>query len=238
MSHHNLCPNDKAFNERLAVLKEMRDYITVEVAAGFLSEKEIREGAVELFGEDQNPAWLKRNAKELTRAALELHLAEQATWPAETDCDRLNHAFAVLEVLGIITRHNFMCCTTCGRAQLQHEMQEMHRKDSYVRGYAFYHAQSTESALAGRGLNISFGSLVKGHEAALAIAREVVGGLEGQKLVVDWDGEADGGIHVQMNWKMRRNADGSPMCRSGYDESIQTAVQSMRRLLRQLPHAA
>ena len=48
--------------------------------------------------------------------------AAQATWPAETDCDRLDKAFADLEQHGIVARQNFSDCGTCGVAEIPAEI--------------------------------------------------------------------------------------------------------------------
>ena len=50
---------------------------------------------------------------------------EMLGWPATTDCDRLDAAFAELEGAGIAARANFTCCSTCGESELGNVMNEV-----------------------------------------------------------------------------------------------------------------
>lgn len=55
----------------------------------------------------------------------------------------LARAFTALERSGVIARHNFLCCQTCGYAAMEEEIK---RASTPVIGVAFYHAQDTECA--------------------------------------------------------------------------------------------
>ncbi len=79
--------------------------------------------------------------------------AEQSTWTAESDSDRLDRAFAALAERGILARMNFTCCGTCGAAEIGAE-----RDDTRVwRGYTFFHQQDAERLPEGGPLFLSYG---------------------------------------------------------------------------------
>lgn len=90
----------------------MRGYIQQKTAAGFDAPKDIENSAVEVFSDEQQPLVLQPIAERLTREALEAHRAAQRKWPAVTDCDLLDRAFAELERAGIVSRQDFTCCGT------------------------------------------------------------------------------------------------------------------------------
>jgi hypothetical protein len=132
-----------------ALLDELHGYIRHEIAAGFDSPDEIVASAFEMLDDEIDPALLRPHAQRIVREVLDMHLAEQATWPAVTDCDRLDAAFAALEAAGIVCRQNFSCCGTCGAGEIWDEMAAAGRAGLHVRGYVFYHVQDTESAVEG-----------------------------------------------------------------------------------------
>jgi hypothetical protein len=82
---------------------------------------------------------------------------EMKGWPKVTDCDRLDAAFEELERNGIVARANFTCCSNCGRAEIGGPMQEAAARGLCVRGYAFFHQQSTERAVEGSGVMLKYG---------------------------------------------------------------------------------
>ncbi len=186
------------------LIEDLRDHIDREVAAGFRSEDEIIESAVEVLAGDAEPGMLRAAAEQLTQRAMARHLAEQATWPAVTDCDRLDAAFAELEQHGIVARQDFSCCGTCGAGEIRAEMEDVAATCRPVRGYAFYHMQDTESAVDGYGLYLAYGATDESESAAVGVAREIVDVLRAHELAVAWDGTWDKRIQVSLDWKRRR----------------------------------
>jgi hypothetical protein len=93
-------------------IEDMRNYIVRETATGFHTEEEIKGSAIEVYSDEQDPEVLEPIAEQLTREAIEAHLAAQQQWPAVTDCDLLDRAFAELERAGIVARQDFTCCGT------------------------------------------------------------------------------------------------------------------------------
>jgi hypothetical protein len=186
------------------VLQDMEECIELHVAAGFMTEEEIVTSAVEYASENYDAATLTPHAEKITKQKLAVHLSEQANWPAVTDCDRLDAAFAALEGKGIVCRQDFSCCGTCGSGEIWDEMDQTQKKGVHVRGYAFYHMQDTESAVVGDGLYISYGSKQDTEPAAIAIAQEISEALKQQGLKTDWDGTWKMRIGVKLDWKKRR----------------------------------
>lgn len=184
--------------------EELRSYIERDVAAGFLSAEEIVESAVDVLEGEADTAALTAEAERLCAEALVAHDAAQLSWPAVTDCDKLDEAFEDLESRGIVARQNFTCCGTCGAAEIVDEMRKKAASGCRVIGYAFYHAQDTESAAEGHGIYLNYGSTPDSEDGALAIARVVVETLRARGLAPFWDGSVKRRIAVPLDWRRRR----------------------------------
>lgn len=187
------------------VLEDLHSCVKRDVAAGFLEPDEIIRSVVEVLADDAEPEALRVAAVDATTKALAAHALAQSQWPAVTDCDRLDTAFAKLESLGIISRQNFSCCGTCGAGEIIDEMAVAAEQGHKVVGYTFYHAQDTESAADGYGLFLSYGTDQHDEAQALEVARQVIGALEAQGLTATWDGTWSKRIAVTIDWKRRRS---------------------------------
>src|SRR5881392_1615750 len=64
---------------------------------------------VELLSDTYDADELRPHGERFTHEQIQAHVSEQAGWPVQTDCDRLDAAFADLEQAGIIARHDFSC---------------------------------------------------------------------------------------------------------------------------------
>jgi hypothetical protein len=187
-----------------AALDELHGYIGHHIAAGFLHPDDIAAFAAEAFADELDPAVLRHHVQRYTAAILAARRAEQARWPAVTDCDRIDAAFAALERAGVVCRQNFSCCGSCGAAEIWDEMAAAEEAGLAVRGYAFFHMQDTEAAVDGHGLYLSYGAVAEGPAAAEAVGRAVVDALEAKGLDPLWDGEWTRRIFVPIDWKRRR----------------------------------
>jgi len=143
-------------------------------------------------------------AATLTERALATHVAEQETWPAVTDCDRLDSAFAELDTVGIVARQHFSCCGTCGATEIQDEMEQAEKAGLPVRGFTFFHVQDTEHAVGGEWLYLSYGASHKDQAAAVAIGHEVVDVLGRHGLAPSWNGKHAHRIALPLTWQRRR----------------------------------
>jgi len=187
--------------DKIGWLSEM---IRRDVASGFYDEDTVLTNAIASFEDELDPDDLRREAQRLLRVALAEHAEAERSWPARTDCDRLDDAFAALEAKGVISRQHFSCCGTCGSAEIWDEINAAHNAGGATRGYAFYHMQDTESAAEGGGLYLNYGACEEGEEAALGIAKEIVTQIEAEGLQVNWDGSFSKRIGVTLDWKRRR----------------------------------
>lgn len=187
-----------------ALLDDVHHAIRTQVAAGFADADTIIDTTLAVYEDEADPAVLLPHVERFVADVLAAHLAEQATWPAVTDCDRLDAAFAALEEAGIVCRQHFSCCGTCGAAEIWDELALAEEAGRTVRGYAFYHIQDTESAVDGHGLYLNYGALEAGAPAALAVARDVVAELERQGLRTNWNGRWSQRIGVNLTWQRRR----------------------------------
>lgn len=172
---------------------------------GFHDEDAILEQAIEQFSDDEdaNAEEVADEVPALYRAAFALHEKEKQAWPATTDCDRLDAAFDELNQRGILARHHWWCCQTCGHAAMPEERDATIARGAPARGYAFYHAQDTEAAADGQGLYLAFGAFEDGDAATETIAGEVVSTLAKHGLDTRWDGSVKARIDVTLAWHRR-----------------------------------
>jgi hypothetical protein len=184
-------------------LSELGEFIIREVAGGFRSRHEIIDSAADYLSDDYEPGELRPYAVSITNEVWDTHLEQQRTWPAQTDCDRLDAAFAELEQNGIVARQDFTCCGTCGASEIWDEMEEAARTGIKIRGYTFYHIQDTEHAVEGHGICLNYGAVQEGEKPALNIAREIVAVLHRHDLKTDWNGTWEHRITVPLDWKRR-----------------------------------
>ncbi|MBB5712244.1 DUF6891 domain-containing protein [Sphingomonas xinjiangensis] len=189
-------------------LADLRDKIRRDVAAGFDDEDVILTNLAHYFEEEIDPVVVRREAPRILRDVLAEHARAEASWPAVTDCDRLDTAFAALEQDGIIARQNFTCCMTCGSNEIWEEVQAAKDAGLPAHGYTFYHFQDTDAAVEGSGVYLAYGACEDGEGPALQVANDVVAALQAQGLHPDWDGRWDQRIHVPLDWKRRRGVPG------------------------------
>jgi hypothetical protein len=86
---------------------DLRSQIDAAVAEGFSSRDGIVDGFTELAEEEHKRNGLEPLVARLTDEALVAHDSRQAGWIGETDCDRLDSAFASLEEQGVVARQHF-----------------------------------------------------------------------------------------------------------------------------------
>lgn len=183
----------------------LHDHITLSVKMGFDDRANIIEAAVDYLRDEYDDVHeLRRLAARLTDSALARHTAEQRTWTHETDCDKLDEAFAELDRNGIVARQHFTCCQTCGHTEIGYEIGKatVHRT---VRGYVFFHAQDTESVIETDKLYLAYGTPNDNADDAVQIAHEVVATLRRYGLSVEWNGLIQKRICIKnIHWQRRR----------------------------------
>ena len=188
------------------LVSDARAFARRQVARGDKAFAEILEDAVEYFLEEYEDAETKVVESvcdaEIAQA-FAAHIAEQATWPETTDCDRLDQAFETLNAGGIIAAQDFTCCQTCGLAEIGEPIQEAINDGVDVSGFAFYHAQDTDAAVEGHGLYLTYGHVDGGETNGVAIGRIVADTIQDAGLETDWDGTMGTRIFVRLNWQRR-----------------------------------
>lgn len=184
------------------VMDELRDCVRGEVRMGYTPADQIVDVALDLVDDDAGRERLRVAAEHLLRTMGEAQLWEQAGWPDETDCDRLDRAFQALERRGIVARQQFSCCQGCGSREIWDEVDEAKAAGVPVRGHTYFHQQDTERAAEGLGLYMAFGSVRGGGDAE--VGREIVEVLRAHGLDAEWDGSPETRILVPLEWKRRR----------------------------------
>lgn len=187
-----------------AMAEEARDIVRRAVRTGFDDREQLIGSAIEMLEDEYDPDAVRAIVPALVDEELAAHRKAELGWPAITDCDRLDAAFAALEDAGIVARQNFTCCGTCGSAEIWDEIGEARDSGRPVRGYGFYHMQDSESAAEGHGLYLNYGAVEEGEDAALAVGREIVVTLARSGLSPDWNGSWSTRIAVPLDWKRRR----------------------------------
>ena len=188
-------------SEELTILTEQ---VRQQVADGYTSPDQIVVNLAERF---EIPAHDSRRPVlvALVREAIADHQRQQAGWPALTDCDRLDRAFASLEAAGVVARAHFTCCQSCARSEIGGEVATVRARGREVRGHVFFHAQDTERAVAGHGLLLGYGPVGQPSPAATeAIGHVVVEALREAGLQPVWNGSAAQRIAVPLRWQRRR----------------------------------
>lgn len=185
--------------------EKANEFIRQHVTAGFAAADQIIEWALDYFADPSDFDALEAYVVQATRAAIAAHCAAQRAWPAETDCDRLDFAFLLLEEEhGIVARQNFTCCQSDGHSEIWGEIRAA-QKARPVSGYIFYHERDTESVVETGKLYLAFGAVEKGETAQLAVAQRSVAVLREAGFTVEWNGSTNQRPCLTgLDWKKRR----------------------------------
>ena len=172
--------------------------IRTHVWSGFYDADEVQEMIDDILEDGAD--------EEMLRAAVpkefEKKAAEEASWPEETDCDRLDNAFGTLNSLGIIALHNAGYTMSDGLSDVGDELHERGRDG--IKGYCFYHGQDLERAVNGNGLSLAFGDLNDNKVAKAEIGTIVREVMESNGFGVEWNGDPKTRIDLpNVNWQRR-----------------------------------
>ena len=175
------------------------DAIRSRVWSGFYSPATVDGTIDDLLEGDADEAFLRAAVgPEFARKA-----AAEATWPATTDCDRLDAAFAALERRGIIALQNAGYTMSDGMTEVT---EALHARGGQagVRGYCFYHGQDLERAVAGEGIMLAFGSLDDDPTNKRAVGRMIQETMEGSGFMMQWNGDPEQRLNLpSLDWKRR-----------------------------------
>lgn len=173
--------------------------ITKWVWSGLYESEEVREMMDDLLEPDcdvdELEAFIERE--------FERKVAAEASWPAETDCDRLDGVFDRLHEDGICALSNAGYTMSDGRSDVAEAVGEAPKGQYH--GYCFYHGQDVERAVDGDGLMIAFGDLADDEARSLAVGRQVAEALSGAGFEVSWNGTVATRISIpSFDWKRRQ----------------------------------
>jgi hypothetical protein len=171
--------------------------------AGFYTRDDISEMVEELIEDLEEGDTVD---EEMLRAALESEWekkqAAEDTWSAQTDCDRLDHAFNTLNTEGIIALQNAGYTLSDGFSDLEEVLAQKGHEG--IEGFCFYHGQDLERAVGGKGLMLAFGDLNDDVEATIQVGNKIKRVLEANGFIVDWEGEVKTRIALpSIDWKRR-----------------------------------
>ncbi|QDV53781.1 DUF6891 domain-containing protein [Gimesia fumaroli] len=165
------------------ILKEI-DWL---VRAGFYDKSDLmRIICEEIYAQEDIDESLVSKTIDSQLAAWE---EQKKTWPAVTDCDRLDSVFDALNKRGINAQQNSGNTQSDGYENFRYDYEE-HPAPASIVGYCFYHNQDLERVVGGDGLYLAFGPVdpkeeeAKGMEVGNIIREE----LQKAGLKVEWDG--------------------------------------------------
>jgi hypothetical protein len=192
-------------DDRQQLMEDLRRTATQWVAAGFQTAESMHENLLDMACDEglEDDAALEKMVDSFIEEARRQQLAAQTNWPAITDFDRLEVAFAALEEQGIVARHDFTCCGTCGASEIHAEISQERDSGRTIHGYVFYHQQDTESAVDGYGLHFNYGPVMSGQLNYEDVAKVLVAALTGAGLAVEWNGNTNQRVKAALDWKRR-----------------------------------
>jgi hypothetical protein len=161
---------------------------------------------------NEDPGAVRSLIEQTLPAALSDLKHAQESWPRVTDCDRLDAAFEDLNAMGIMARHHWWCCGTCGAGAMSGEFARLQGtwNGAPIVGYVFYHQQDTEIAVTHGDIALNYGSTEQAaseadYEAAsVRIAETARAVCLRHGLAVDWDGTYETRPAVRLKWQRRR----------------------------------
>ena len=183
--------------------EEVRRYILQLINEGMTPYKELVETVLDYLAGEYEAEVITECVNRLAPLLYDCRLEEQSMWPLETDCDRLDRAFALLEKKGIVARQDFTCCQTCGHSEIWDEISEAARKRDII-GYTFYHHQDLESMADGGACYLAYGAKADDENEALKVGNIICQTLREEGFNVQWDGSLNTRILIKdIDWKMR-----------------------------------
>src|SRR5258706_4872545 len=138
-------------------------------------------------------------------AAFASFARDKTTWPATTDCDRLDNVFAALNARGIIALQNAGYTQSDGYDDVRESYRKHSDRDTVI-GYCFYHGQDLERAVHGEGLCLAFGPMdaKKEETEGPRIGAMIVEELTRAGFAVKWNGSFGPRISIPaLDWKRR-----------------------------------
>lgn len=179
-----------------------RKYVRQLVWSGFFTRDEVVERIEEavLYDGEADPDWLRGRIEDEQRRKA----AEEADWPAVTDCDRLDRAFQSLARQGILALQNAGYTDSDGLEDVTQAYSEAGHERSGVIGYCFYHGQNLERVMETCELSLCYGDILGEDERGVEIGHRVEKALRDAGFAVEWNGSIQSRLLVKgIEWRRR-----------------------------------
>ena len=138
------------------------------------------------------------------KAAVALQRAEQESWPAVTDCDRLDQAFDALRAGRILAIHDAGYTPSECIAEMSEQYRAGGGESSGVVGYCCYHRQDMDYALLCDKLGVAYVDIKGDDRQGAEVGRQVCAALAASGLRVAWSGSIKDKINVtDFRWQRR-----------------------------------
>jgi hypothetical protein len=178
-----------------------REQLRMLVWSGFFNEGDFRQYLEDLeYAEEARPH--RAMLAEHGLAQMAEKRSAEATWPATTDCDRLNAVFDRLDSQGILALENAGYTSSDAHGDAWHMVEQA--PPGRYRGFGYYHGQDVERAVEGQPLFIGFDAVEESAEAKRTIGEQIAAALRETGFEVDWNGDPETRMSiVGIDWKRR-----------------------------------
>jgi hypothetical protein len=182
--------------------QDARGYVHRYVRYGFYRPDEVEQ----IVGDDIFDGAIPRDRlREMIAEEVQRKRAEERTWPAVTDCDRLDRVFESLEEQGILALQNAGYTQSDGLSDVCQFYHEAGGERSGIEGYCFYHGQDLERVMASGELCLAFGHVSGEDEPGVEIGCRIKRTFEAAGFTVEWDGSVKTRLLVKdIRWQRRR----------------------------------
>ncbi len=176
------------------------EQIRLRVWSGYDGPAEVQDMITDILEADADEDMLRaRVAEEFQRKS-----EAESSWPAETDCDKLNAAFRALREKGVIAIHNAGWDKSEAFHNCLEEYQSQGQPENLF-GICYYTSQDVDGAVDGHGMYLGYSSTrpemeeVDAERAGALICSE----LQNAGLKTEWGGTATSRIKLEIRWQNR-----------------------------------
>lgn len=185
-----------------------REQVRVLVWSGFFREGDFRQYLEDLEYDDEARPHRAMLA-EFGRVQMAEKRSAEASWPATTDCDRLDAVFDRLDSHGILALANAGYTSSDAHGDAWQLVKEA--PPGRYRGFCYYHGQDVERAVEGEPLFIGFDAVEENPKAKQAIGQEVAASIREAGFEVDWNGDPETRMSIAgIDWKRRTQWEDRP----------------------------
>jgi len=182
---------------KIEMAEDIKDLIT----SGFYNKEETIDEIKDIFyNEPLDESWIN----EMAEKEYNKRLAEQSSWPAVTDFDKLARVFDQLNTSGIIALHKAGNTRQDGEEDTREMHQELAGKGIKTTGYCFYHTQDMDRAIDSHHLFLAFGDFINNDQQGAEIGKKIVELLHQSGFATKWDNSIETRIEIlNINWLKR-----------------------------------